>query len=180
MKNIVCFIVVMILVFSIGTVFAADTVKPKVVVLFHETFAESQKLKQEPNKIFLDNLTQRLSNNYNVILDGGFSDKLNAAGLSEPILAERGDLIPIFRAENVDYVIIIFGNNYANNDVGYFSLYRYYLQIKVIDVSQNKYLFNGQLNADRKDGTTLVGRYLAELYVETENTLRKVMPELRK
>lgn len=177
----IAYLLVVLLSFSISIVSAETMTKPKVVVLFSDMLTGSQGERLEVKKSFLNNLSKKLTENYTVVLDEGFSDQLAAAGFNEPILAERGDLVPIFKSKNVDYVILAYASDYISNikgaglSVG--ADYIFSLRLKIVDVNQNKYLFDGQhfLPPRKSDN---IKDHLGNLYIETEKTLTKVMPLL--
>lgn len=182
MKKITWWLVIL-LIFSMSTVFAEGMTKPKVVVLFSDTLTGSQQERLDVQKSFLNSLSKKLTANYTVALDEGFSDQLTATGFNEPILAERGDLVPLFKTQNVDYVILAYASDYVFNinGAGMSSSpdYIFSLRLKIIDVNQNKYLFDGQHYLPPRKSTNIKD-HLEKLYIETEKTLTKVMPLLQK
>lgn len=112
----------------------------------------------ELNKKIMDNFDQLLKQ-YNVIPGQRYIELLNKTGISDITTAERGDIIEVFKGEDIDYVLFAELQPFVRKE-----RYTFFTQgidmtaimpVKIIDLKSNKYLYNGKFTEFSSDSTML-------------------------
>ena len=89
-----------------------------------------------------------------------FAD-MQQMGINDLSLAERSDLIGVMSKDNLDYAVLIQVNPFIRKER--MAMFRYTIEmtsdiiVKVIDMNNNKYLYNGKLSEMAKHGTAVAG-----------------------
>ena len=112
----------------------------KKVALIIVNEPKSDVRQKEQDNLWMNPISQNLSERYNVSVDQKYYEKFKAAGYPSVTEAERIDIIDILKDDNLDYVILIdFFRSYTAN----FET-TYYMQMKIVDIKTNKNIYNGK------------------------------------
>ncbi len=115
----------------------------------------------EINKTIMDNFDSLLKKNYNIIPGTRYIELLNKSGIVDIATAERSDIIDVFKGENVDYVLFCELQPFIRKERQTFFTYGIdmtaIIPLKIIDLSKNKYLYNGKFTEFASDSTMLGG-----------------------
>jgi hypothetical protein len=113
------------------------------------------------NKLMMKDIQDRLSGNYQLVDGDKYIERLNKFGISDISTAERSDIVQAFKNEHIDYVVyaeiqpvaikhwISYFNQGANAILT--------VPFKIIDVSNDKYLYNGKFIKDADNSSTFGG-----------------------
>lgn len=114
----------------------------------------------ELNKKMTSNFNSLLKN-YNVIPGERYIELLNKSGISDITTAERSDIVQVFKGENIDYVLFAELQPFVRKErISFFSYgidMTAIVPIKIIDLKNNKYLYNGKFTEFASDSTMLGG-----------------------
>jgi len=102
-----------------------------------------------------------LLKNYNVIPGGRYIELLNKAGIADITTAERTDIIEVFKGQNIDYVLFAELQPFVRKERITFFTYGIditaIVPIKIIDLKNNKYLYNGKFTEFASDSSMIGG-----------------------
>lgn len=108
-------------------------------------------------------LTERFNSKlamYNIVPGEKYVQKLNKIGVTDITVAERADLVQVFADEGVDYVVYaevqppILKHWMSFFNVGVAATVT--IPVKIIDVKNNKYLYNGKFT-EQADNSSMLG-----------------------
>lgn len=138
---------------SFGIAYAADADQPvdmqkvSIAVLYSDNTSNSGPAgKREAKNIIVGDLVKKFSSQYNIFLADKNLQEINAAGIQDLATTERADIISFFKSDPVDYIVTIDILPHQKNEA-----FLFYpnttpsLHFKIIDIKNNKYLFNGKL-----------------------------------
>lgn len=97
---------------------------------------------------------------YNVVTGEKYVEKLNKIGVTDITVAERTDIVQVFADEGVDYVVYaevqppIFKQWVSFFNVGVAATVT--IPVKIIDIKNNKYLYNGKFT-EQADNSSMLG-----------------------
>lgn len=112
----------------------------KKVALIVVNDPESDVRQKEQDNLWMNPISQNLSERYNVSVDQKYYEKFKAAGYPSVTDAERSDIIDILKDDNLDYAILIdFFHSYTTD----FET-TYYMQMKIVDIKTNKNIYTGK------------------------------------
>lgn len=112
----------------------------------------------ELNKKMMDNFDSVLKN-YNVVPGARYIDLLGKAGITDITTAERSDIMEVFKGENVDYVVFVELEPFVRKEK--FTVFTQGIDmtaivpVKIIDLKNNKYLYNGKFTEFATDSTII-------------------------
>jgi len=134
--------------------------RPKVVVLYLNNAKTTYN--DEVDKNILGNLGQTLPDTkYNLISGEPYLEKLNKMGIMDLSSAERSDIVTVFQGEDIDYCVFLEIEPFIMRDkVTYFTVGKditAVIPFKIIDLVNNKYLYNGKFTEKASDSTILGG-----------------------
>lgn len=113
----------------------------------------------ELNKKMMENFDSLLKN-YNVIHGGRYVELLNKTGIADIATAERTDIIEAFKGEDIDYVLFAELQPFVRKERITFFSYGIdmtgIVPIKIIDLKNNKYLYNGKFT-EFASASTMMG-----------------------
>jgi hypothetical protein len=95
--------------------------------------------KKEVEPLWVNPISQKLSERYNVSIDQKYYEKFKAAGYPNITEAERSDIIDILKDDNLDYAILI---EFLRVDVH--GRYTFHAEMKIIDIKANKNIYSGK------------------------------------
>lgn len=159
MKKLIMFVLIMIVALS-SACYANETKKQVSVVYFND----SNLNKNDVNKIIYGPIVDILSSKFNVLEDSTHKEKLVSQGLNDVATIDKGDLLNAFKDDVVtSYIVLIqidpcLGpKNIAGN-------------LKIIDLKQQSYLFNGRILRDTTWGSPF--SVLKKIAKENENIIQ--------
>ena len=183
------FFFALLLSFACTTALAAETTatpaKPTVATIYINNAKST----------YDDELSQKLSSRFNRKLssftlqnDPKVVAKLNDAGITDISVAERGDIVQIFADENIDYIV------YAEIQppilAPWVSMFNQGVKatvtipLKIIDVKNNKYLYNGKFTETADNSAVFGGvgtkaavfKAMDKIFDKTDDVLRAKLP----
>ena len=90
-----------------------------------------------------------------------YIEKLNKVGIVDITTAERADIVDAFEGEDVDYVVFIEVQPFiARDKVTFFTVGKDItttVPLKIIDLVNGKYLYNGKFTEKASDSTMIGG-----------------------
>ncbi len=115
----------------------------------------------ELNAMISDNFDQLLKPKYEVIQGTKYVELLNKAGIVDITTAERGDIMAIVKGEDVDYIFYAELQPFLRKEKITFFTYGLEMTaivpIKIIDVKENRYIYNGKFTELAKDSSAIGG-----------------------
>lgn len=115
----------------------------------------------ELNAMISDNFDQLLKPKYEVTSGAKYVELLNKAGIVDITTAERGDIMAIVKGEDVDYIFYAELQPFLRKEKITFFTYGIEMTaivpIKIIDVKENRYLYNGKFTELAKDSSAIGG-----------------------
>lgn len=112
----------------------------------------------EINKKMMGNFDSLLKN-YTVIPGERYIELLNKTGIADITTAERTDIVEVFKGENIDYVLFAEIQPFVRKErIAFFSYgidMTAIVPIKIIELKNNKYLYNGKFTEFASDSTML-------------------------
>lgn len=146
-KILILFLALLLMISNIAT--AQDT-KPNIAVIYSDEYSDlSKSTKAEHKQIFLAKLNDTFSQNYNIIINDSNTEKLFDMGLTDFLTAERADVINAL--PGYDYIVLI-DIPRRTKKTGWFEPDKItsFLHLKIIDVNNNKTLYNGKFQYTSK------------------------------
>ncbi len=108
--------------------------------------------------IFYDKFKEALTPSYKIIPGDSFSSQLSSSGFINAFSTEKAELVPIFKKENVHYLVLVDVNTQVI--LSLFSMTRTSnIGVKIIDVSKDKYLYVNSFI----EGSTLSSTWYGEI-----------------
>ena len=133
---------------------------PKVAVLYVNN-AETT-YNDEVEGVVLGNLEKCINDDKYIYINGEpYIEKLNKVGIVDITTAERADIVDAFEGEDVDYVVFIEVQPFiARDKVTFFTVGKDItttVPLKIIDLVNGKYLYNGKFTEKASDSTMIGG-----------------------
>ena len=133
---------------------------PKVAVLYVNN-AETT-YNDEVAGVVLGNLEKCINDDKYIYINGEpYIEKLNKVGIVDITTAERADIVDAFEGEDVDYVVFIEVQPFiARDKVTFFTVGKDItttVPLKIIDLVNGKYLYNGKFTEKASDSTMIGG-----------------------
>lgn len=136
--------------------------KPSLVFIYDNNMGKTGPNKSYDTKIKTEletKFNQTFASSYTVIFGDEYLKKMKDAGMADLSVAERADIIPFFKDDNISYVVI-FEALPMNNVTSSVSTASYngipitipytnstsFVHLKVIDIKLDKYLYNGKFS----------------------------------
>ncbi len=114
----------------------------------------------EINKKMNDNFDTILKQ-YKIIPGQRYVEMLNKIGINDITTAERGDIIGVFKGEDIDYVLYVEIQPFVRKERITFFTYGIditaIVPVKIIDLKGNKYLYNGKFTEFARDSSMIGG-----------------------
>ncbi len=188
MKRLLMFFLTVILLLTVGTVFAAENKEsmkdkvqqyqlendpayqaalaakqanmPKVVVLYVNNAKSTYDDEVDTN--IKNNLSKAISPEKYLVIEGApYVEKLKKAGITDIATAERADIISAFTGEDIDYVVFLEVQPFiARDKMTFFTIGKDVtatVPFKMIDIVNNKYLYNGKFTEKASDSSAIGG-----------------------
>lgn len=135
-----------------------DSTKPRVALLYVNNAKATYD--DEINKKMNDNFDAILKQ-YKVIPGQRYVEMLNKNGISDITTAERGDIMEVFKGEDVDFVLFVEVQPFVRKERITFFTYGIdmtaIVPVKIIDLKGNKYLYNGKFTEFARDSSMIGG-----------------------
>ncbi|MGL5206247.1 MAG: hypothetical protein ACRC8T_01870 [Acidaminococcaceae bacterium] len=133
---------------------------PKVVVLYVNNSKSTYD--DEVDKNIKSNLAKAISPEKYLMIEGSpYVEKLKKAGITDIATAERADVISAFAGDDLDYVIFLEVQPFVARDkMTFFTIGKDVtatVPFKMIDVVNNRYLYNGKFTEKVSDSTIIGG-----------------------
>ncbi|MHC1718944.1 MAG: hypothetical protein AB9883_09885 [Acidaminococcaceae bacterium] len=133
---------------------------PKVVVLYVNNAKSTYD--DEVDKNVKTNLAKAISPDKYLTIDGApYVEKLKKAGTTDIATAERADIISAFAGEDIDYVVFLEVQPFITRDkMTFFTIGKDVtatVPFKMIDLVNNKYLYNGKFTEKASDSSAIGG-----------------------
>ena len=133
--------------------------KKKIAVMFVNNAKSTYDA--ELNAMISDNFDQLLKPKYEVTSGAKYVELLNKAGIVDITTAEKGDIMAIVKGEDVDYIFYAELQPFLRKEKITFFTYGIEMTaivpIKIIDVKENRYLYNGKFTELAKDSSAIGG-----------------------
>lgn len=133
---------------------------PKVAVLYVNN-AETT-YNDEVDEVVLGNLAKCINDDKYIYIDGEpYIERLNKVGIVDLTTAERADIIDAFEGDGVEYVVFLEVQPFVARDrVTFFTVGKditAVVPLKVIDLVNKKYLYNGKFTEKASDSSMIGG-----------------------
>lgn len=130
--------------------------KPRVAVMYINN-AKTTYDKEIDEKV-LSNLVQAINPQKYVYVEGTpYLEKLKKMGIVDLTTAERADVVEVFEGEDIDYAVMLEINPFTRKEKVTFFTYGIdvtaVVPFRVIDLVNNKYLYNGRFDEKASDST---------------------------
>lgn len=139
---------------------STNTVPKKKIALMFVNSAKTT-YDNELNAMIRENFDQLLLPKYEVVPGAKYVELLNKAGIVDITTAERADIMAAVKGEDIDYIFYAELQPFVRKEkVTYFT---YGLEmtavvpIKIIDVKENRYIYNGKFTEIAKDSSAIGG-----------------------
>lgn len=170
-KTILLFLMFTFFLIPVNKIYAGEF-KPVVAILYNQNIAANKSVRDNVKIMITGNAQAKLVRNYDVIVDHKYYEKLSDIGFNDAISADKNDITPIFAKDSIDYVIILDASNFATNVDIYSPQYIYFLRMKIIDIKNNTYLFNGKFTKEVEYKNTK--EHMTSLNADMEKVLSTV------
>lgn len=178
MKRAMQLIGVIVCLLFYSTCYASEpiaTEKPVISILYSDNTSNSGPSgKKEAKSRILGNTIDKFSSKYNIFLDDKHLQEIYASGMNDLTSSERGDIISFFKNDPTDYIVIIDILPHQTTSSFLYSQITPSLQLKIIDIKNNKYIYNGKLTY-KSTWASMAGCY-GELNKQIEAQLIKPFP----
>ncbi len=115
----------------------------------------------ELNAMVMENFDAILKPKYEVLPGAKYIEKLNKMGIADITTAERADILSIVKGEDVDYIFYSELQPFLRKEkITFFTIGKEMtaiMPIKIIDVKQNVYIYNGKFTEIAKDSSAVGG-----------------------
>lgn len=116
---------------------------------------------EEIDELLLGNLAKNIPNDKFQYIDGApYAERLNKIGIVDIATAERADIVEAFSGEDIDYVIFLELEPFIRKDkMTFFTVGKEMtatVPLKIIDIVNNKYLYNGKF-VEKATDSSMVG-----------------------
>ena len=133
---------------------------PKVVILYVNNAKSTYDDEVDTN--IKTNLAKAISPDKYLTIDGApYIEKLKKAGTTDIATAERADIISAFAGEDIDYVVFLEVQPFiARDKMTFFTIGKDVtatVPFKMIDLVNNKYLYNGKFTEKASDSSAIGG-----------------------
>ena len=133
---------------------------PKVAVLYVNNAKTSYD--DEIDQLLLGNLAKSISSDKYQYIDGApYLERLSKIGIVDLTTAERADIVAAFSGDDVDYVVFMELEPFIRKDkMTFFTIGKEMtatLPLKVIDLLNNRYLYNGKFVEKATDSSMMGG-----------------------
>ena len=133
---------------------------PKVVILYVNNAKSTYDDEVDTN--IKTNLAKAISPDKYLTIDGApYIEKLKKAGTTDIATAERADIISAFAGEDIDYVVFLEVQPFiARDKMTFFTIGKDVtatVPFKMIDLINNKYLYNGKFTEKASDSSAIGG-----------------------
>lgn len=133
---------------------------PKVVILYVNNAKSTYD--DEVDAKIKTNLAKTISPEKYLLIEGApYIEKLKKAGIVDISTAERADVISAFSGEDIDYVVFLEVQPFiARDKMTFFTIGKDItatVPFKMIDVVNNKYLYNGKFTEKASDSSAIGG-----------------------
>lgn len=185
------FLIIAIIMILTNIVFAeeetATEVKTKPVVATIYINNAKSTYDEEITKKLTDRFNSKLTM-YEVRSGAKYIEKLNKMGVTDITTAERADIIQAFSDEGIDYVVYaevqppILKNWQSFFNIGVAATVT--IPVKIIDIRNNKYLYNGKFT-EQADNSSMLGgvgtkaaviKAMDQIFVKTDEILTNRLP----
>lgn len=171
MRKVTILLLLVLLVFP--SMVKAAPEKPNIAVLYYDNLNSHKTIKSQSKSFYINKITEKFSQDYAITFDDQNIVRLNNAGITDPTTAERGDIIPVFKDDNLAYLIIIdMMPRIKFNGKTTSSQY-----LKIIDVINNKSLYNGKFQYPSRYAASM--GHTEELYKQNEEVLIRLLPSTK-
>lgn len=162
MKKICAVVFSLAMLLGVSLVNAQETqaAKPRVAVMYVNN--AKTKYDTELDQNLLGNLHNCLPPDKYVYVEGKtYLDKLNKMGIVDVATAERADIVDCLKGEDIDYAIFLEAQPFIRKEK--MSLFSYGIEMtavlpfKIIDIENNKYLYNGKFTEKATDSVVIGG-----------------------
>ena len=131
---------------------------PKVAVLYINNSQTTYN--DEIDEIMLNMLKEVVDYDTYQYVDGApYIERLSKVGIVDITTAERADIIDAFEGEDIDYAIFLQVDPFIRKDkVTFFTVGKEmtaFVPFKIIDIKNNRYLYNGKFTEIAKDSSML-------------------------
>jgi hypothetical protein len=113
----------------------------------------------ELNAMVMENFDATLKPKYEVNSGAKYVELLNKAGIVDITTAERADIMAVVKGEDVDYIFYAELQPFVRKEKMTFFTYGLdmtaIVPIKIIDVKQNTYIYNGKFTELAKDSSAI-------------------------
>jgi len=195
MRKIILILSLLIFTFSIcsaESVEQENTTKRSIVFIYDNNMGKTSPSKSSDKDIkteLQNRFVQTFSGSYAVVLGDEYLKKIKESGMMDLSIAERADIIPFFKNDNISYVVIFesLPMNSVTSSVtttGYkgmpitipYSNSTSYVHLKIIDVQLDKYLYNGKFSYNSTWAST--SGHITKCYKDAESQV--LIPKLLK
>lgn len=133
---------------------------PKVAVMYINNSQTTYN--DEIDQLVLNNLAKAVDYDTYQYIDGKpYIERLSKIGIVDITTAERADIIDAFEGEDIDYAVFVQIDPFIRKDkVTFFTVGKEMtanVPFKIIDVKNNKYLYNGKFTEIAKDSSMIGG-----------------------
>lgn len=138
---------------------ATVTPKKKIALLYVNNAKTTYDI--ELNAMVMENFDAILKPKYEVLPGAKYIEKLNKMGIADITTAERADILSIVKGEDVDYIFYSELQPFLRKEkITFFTIGKEMtaiMPIKIIDVKQNVYIYNGKFTEIAKDSSAVGG-----------------------
>ena len=166
-KRFLCILLIVFCGMSLmGVVFAATSAAPvqagarkKIAIMFVNNAKTTYD--GELNSAIGRNFDQLFAAKYEMISGGKYIELLNKVGIVDVAAAERADIMAVVKGEDLDYILYAELQPFLRKEK--ITAFTYGIEmtaimpIKIIDVKQNVYVYNGKFTEIAKDSSAVGG-----------------------